>query len=66
VANSLADYLQRHPEMEQRCSKNSTLDSGGPEIPAVRFCTTDSAGDFDDHAGIFYGKTLRSEHIVLP
>jgi glutamate racemase len=56
VANSLADYLQRHPDMEQRCSKGGGL----------RFYTSDSAADFDSHAGIFYGKTLQSEHIVLP
>jgi len=55
VADSLADYLQRHPEMEQRCSKNGTL----------YFYTTDSAEDFDGHASVFYGKALRSEHIVL-
>jgi glutamate racemase len=55
VANSLADYLERHPEMEQRCTKNSTL----------RLYTTDSAEDFDGHASTFYGKTLRSAHIVL-
>ena len=55
VADSLADYLQRHPEMEQRCSKNATL----------YFYTTDSVEDFDNHASVFYGKALRSEHIVL-
>jgi glutamate racemase len=56
VAASLADYLQRHPEIESRCSKNGQL----------RFFTTDSTEDFDNHASIFYGKTLKSEHIVLP
>ncbi|HEY4062471.1 MAG TPA: glutamate racemase [Puia sp.] len=55
VADSLADYLRRHPEMEQRCSKNRNL----------YFYTTDSVEDFDNHASIFYGKPLRSEHIVL-
>lgn len=56
VAASLADYLQRHPEIESRCSKTGQL----------RFFTTDSTEDFDNHASIFYGKTLKSEHIVLP
>ncbi|MBN9379303.1 MAG: glutamate racemase [Chitinophagaceae bacterium] len=56
VAASLADYLQRHPEIESRCSKNGNL----------RFFTTDSAEDFDNHASIFYGKPLKSTHIVLP
>ncbi|HTI11189.1 MAG TPA: glutamate racemase [Puia sp.] len=55
VAKSLADYLQRHPEIESRCSKNGQQ----------RFFTTDSTEDFDNHASIFYGKTLQSEHIVL-
>jgi len=55
VADSLADYLQRHPEMESRCSKNAQL----------RFFTTDSTEDFDNHASIFYGKALRSEHLAL-
>jgi glutamate racemase len=56
VAASLADYLQRHSEIERRCSKNGQL----------RFFTTDSAEDFDNHASIFYGKPLKSAHIVLP
>ena len=55
VAESLADYLQRHPEMEGRCSRGKTL----------RFFTTDSTEDFDNHASIFYGKTLRSTHVLL-
>jgi glutamate racemase len=55
VARSLADYLQRHPVMEQRCSK------GGCQ----RFYTTDSTEDFDNHASVFYGKALQSEHIIL-
>jgi len=55
VAESLADYLQRHPEMERRLSKSS----------GVRFYTTDSTEDFDSHASIFYGQDLRSTHVQL-
>ena len=55
VAGSLADYLHRHPEMESRCSK------GG----RVGFFTTDAPEDFDSHARIFYGKDLRSTHVLL-
>lgn len=51
VADSLADYLQRHPEMEQRCSR------GGTRI----FYTTDSPEDFDNHATAFFGEAVRSE-----
>jgi glutamate racemase len=55
VAESLADYLQRHPEMESRLSKSAN----------VRFFTTDSTEDFDSHASIFYGQNLRSNHVQL-
>ena len=55
VANSLADYLQRHPEIEGRCSRH------GERL----FYTTDSTEDFDSHARIFYGRELRSSHVLL-
>ncbi|MBK9569453.1 MAG: glutamate racemase [Chitinophagaceae bacterium] len=55
VAKSLADYLNRHPEIENRCSKNSQR----------VFYTTDSTGDFDNHAAIFYGQHVQSRHIDL-
>ncbi|HLY71433.1 MAG TPA: glutamate racemase [Puia sp.] len=55
VSGSLADYLQRHPEMDERCSKNGE----------IIFYTTDSAEDFNDHAAIFYGKPVRSKHLAL-
>lgn len=55
VANSLAEYLHRHPEMESACLKNGQL----------AFFTTDSTEDFDDHAGIFFGKPVKSTHVEL-
>lgn len=55
VAASLVDYLQRHPEMASRISTGGQL----------RFYTTDSTEDFDNHASIFYGRNLRSEHVAL-
>ncbi len=55
VANSLADYLARHPEMESRISR------GGTET----FYTTDAAGDFDTKAAVFYGKSVKSSHLQL-
>jgi glutamate racemase len=55
VADSLADYLRRHPEMDSRCSKNGRR----------AFFTTDSTEDFDRQAGIFYGEPLQSKHIRL-
>lgn len=55
VAESLADYLHRHPEIGDRCSR------GG----RISFFTTDSTEDFDNHASIFYGKDLHSSHTLL-
>ncbi len=55
VANSLADYLQRHPEIAGQCETNSQLS----------FYTTDSAADFDAKAAIFYGEPIKSTHLAL-
>ncbi|MGN6436385.1 MAG: glutamate racemase [Agriterribacter sp.] len=55
VANSLSDYLVRHPEMEQRLSKNGER----------HFYTTDSTADFDGHATLFFGKPIQSEHVSI-
>lgn len=53
VARSLAGYLQNHPEIEGRCSKNGQR----------RFYTTDSTEDFDNHASIFFGQAVTSGHV---
>jgi glutamate racemase len=55
IANSLQDYLIRHPEMEEKCSKNNTQ----------TFYTTDTTELFDLHAGTFFGAEVRSKHITL-
>ena len=55
VAESLKDYLARHPEMEAMCSKN------GKRI----FYTTDSTEDFDQHASVFFGAAVESRHLAL-
>jgi glutamate racemase len=55
VAASLAEYLQKHPEMEEKCSKNGK----------TAFFTTDSTEDFDNHAAIFYGRPVKSMHLSL-
>lgn len=55
VADSLVNYLERHPELAEKCSKNShTL-----------FYTTDSTEDFDNHAAVFYGNSVKSSHLQL-
>ncbi|WP_080056191.1 glutamate racemase [Spirosoma aerolatum] len=55
VAESLADYLVRHPEIETQCSKHAQR----------AFLTTDSTEDFDRQATIFYGEPVQSAHLVL-
>jgi glutamate racemase len=55
VAKSLVDYLTRHPEIEERCSKNANR----------MFYTTDAPEDFDRQAAIFFGEELKSEHVDL-
>lgn len=56
VAESLKDYLHRHPEMEKSCSKNGTR----------RFLTTDDTANFDAHASVFFGSEVRSEFCTIP
>jgi glutamate racemase len=55
IADSLADYLQRHQDLEKRCSKNGIH----------QFFTTDSANDFNNHASNFYGSKVRAEYLKL-
>ncbi|WP_374165165.1 glutamate racemase [Arcticibacter sp. MXS-1] len=55
VAESLQDYLNRHPEIEALCSK------GGES----RFFTTESTDSFNEKAGIFLHDTVFSEQIEI-
>jgi glutamate racemase len=55
VAESLVQYLWRHPEIAEKCSRNGT----------ITFYTTDSTEDFDHHGSIFYGQPVRSKHVNL-
>jgi glutamate racemase len=55
VANSLQHYLTRHPEIEEKCSKNAQ----------IHFFTTDSIQDFDNHAVEFFGQSIKSQHLDL-
>ena len=52
VAHSLQDYLQRHPEMENRLTKNG----------CQQFFTTDSTADFNEHANVFFEKEVHALH----
>ena len=49
VAQRLADYLDRHPEIADRCSQGQRRD----------FCTTETPEVFDRSAALFYGREIR-------
>ena len=55
VANGLAEYLNRHPEMEKKCSKGSTIE----------FYTTETAALFDVVGSNFFGKEIKSKHLSI-
>lgn len=55
IADSLKDYLHRHPEIEAKCSKTGE----------VKLYTTDSEEDFNRHSATFFGKALQSMHINI-
>jgi glutamate racemase len=55
VAKSLADYLQRHPEMKQQLSKNGTK----------QFFTTDDTNEFDRHASRFFSAHVTSSFVSI-
>jgi glutamate racemase len=56
VAKSLSNYLERHPEMEQKLTQNNTRQF---------FTTSDDTADFDHHASMFFSEQVRSEFIPL-
>ncbi|MBL7884180.1 MAG: aspartate/glutamate racemase family protein, partial [Bacteroidia bacterium] len=55
VAESLVDYLKRHSELEQKLSKNNSIE----------YYTTDSSENFDKAAGLFLNQIIQSKHIDL-
>ena len=55
VASSLADYLQRHSEMERLCTK------GG----RTTFCTTESDGKFGAQASLFLNCPVEVKNVTL-
>ena len=55
VAESLKDYLQRHPEYREQLSKNGTC----------RYLTTENADRFAQSASNFIGSSICAEHIAL-
>jgi len=55
VAQSLADYLKRHPEIECKLGKNKS----------VTFQTTDSPELFDKYATFFFDKEVKSKKAIV-
>lgn len=55
VAKSLADYLHRHPEMDEKCSKNGR----------TRYLTTENPGKFSSSASIFLAEDIVAEHVEV-
>jgi glutamate racemase len=55
VAEKLVEYLNRHPEMNLKCSKNGRTD----------YLTTENETIFNEKAGIFMQKQVASIHIKL-
>ena len=55
IAERLDNYLERHPELAEKCTKK-----GG-----VHYLTTESKEEFDRNASTYIGETINSEHIKL-
>jgi glutamate racemase len=55
VAKSLAQYLARHPEINQLCTQSGDL----------QFYTTDSPAEFERQATLFFGAPLKAYHTDL-
>lgn len=55
VAKSLKDYLSRHIEFESKLSQENS----------IQFFTTDDTTSFDEHASLFFGSEVKSEHLAL-
>lgn len=55
VADSLADYLNRHPELENKCAKNGIS----------TFLTTEQPEKFADMASLFLGDEIEAHKITF-
>lgn len=55
VAESLKDYLKRHPEMDAKCSKKGT----------IQYFTTDSAEKFAQQALFFLNETIEVQKATI-
>ena len=55
VAESLKDYLKRHPEMDAKCTKNGNC----------QFYTTEAEEKFSESASTFLKQQINVKHITL-
>ena len=55
VSSKLVEYLNRHPEMDQRCSKSGR----------IKYYTTENVEIFERNAATFIGKSVKSEKVIL-
>lgn len=55
VADSLADYLQRHPEIERHCSRGGTC----------QYFTTEDPDHFSPLASVFVNEPVAARRIIL-
>jgi glutamate racemase len=55
VAKKLKEYLQRHPEMDEKCTKSGICD----------YFTTESTEKFNTSASIFLKGNINAQHIDL-
>ncbi len=55
VSSKLVEYLARHPEMDDRCSKSGL----------VKYYTTENVEIFEKNAATFIGQTVKSEKVIL-
>lgn len=55
VAKSLKNYLKRHPEIDEKCEKESQM----------HFYTTDSTEDFDEFASEIFKVKISAERITI-
>lgn len=55
VSSKLVEYLSRHPEMDQRCSKSGI----------VKYYTTENVEIFEKNATTFIGQRVKCEKVIL-
>jgi len=55
VSSKLVEYLSRHPEMDDRCSKSGL----------IKYYTTENVEIFEKNAATFVGQTVKCEKVIL-